>query len=133
VLVFYSCGNRDENNLSEEDLKYINEIIPLEEDEQIELFETNGGLSGYKTAGNFITNKRIAHYWLDGKNDEIHSLKYNQIDSLKPVDRTNIPTYASFIEVYGTQQYSFKVYVDADSARTQEFFNQAIKNWKREK
>ena len=133
TLLFYSCGSRNENNLSKDDLKYINEIIPLEENESIELFETNGGLKGYKTAGNFITNKRLTHYWLDGKNDEVHSLKYHQIDSLKAVDRTKAATYTSYLEVYGANQYNFKIYVDADSARTWNFFNKAIENWNNKK
>ena len=60
-------------------------------------------------------------------------MKYYQIDSLKPVDRTNAKTYASYLEVYGANQYNFKIYVDADSARTFNFFNKAIKNWNNKK
>lgn len=133
TVILQSCGGRDENNLSQEDLKYINDTIPLEEGEEIELFETNGGLNGFKTAGNFITNKRLAHYWIDDKNNEAHSLKYNQIDSLKTVDRRRATTYASYLEVYGANRYTFKIYVDADSARTWEFFNRAIENWNNKK
>ena len=78
-------------------------------------------------------NKRLSHYWLDGKNDEVHSLKYDQIDSLKAVDRTKAATYASYLEVYGANKYNFKIYVDNDSARTWDFFNKAIENWNNKK
>jgi len=130
TLIFHSCLQRDENNLSKEDLNYINEIISLEEGEIIELFETNGGLNGFKTSGNFITNKRLAHYWIDGENSKIHTLKYSQIDSLIAVDRRNAITYASFLKVYGAEQHHFKIFIDADSLRTWEFFNKALENWK---
>lgn len=129
TLLFYSCRSRNENNLSKKDWRYINEIIPLEENENIEFFETNGGLKGYKTTGSFITNKKLAYYWLDGKSNEVHFLKYDQIDSLKAVDRTKAAAYASYLEVYGANQHNFKIYVDADSARTWNFFNKAIVNW----
>ncbi len=132
-LVFQSCGQRNENKLSEKDLAYINRIIPLDQNEVIELFETNGGTKGFKAAGNFITNKRLAHYWIDGKNDAAHSLKYDQIDSLVTIDRTRAATYASYIEVYGRNGYSFRVYIDADSSRTWNFFNKAIQNWQSKK
>ena len=129
TAILQSCGGRDENNLTEEDLEFINEIIPLEEGEEIELFETNGGLNGFKTAGNFITNLKLAHYWIDGENVEAYSLKYNQIDSIKTVDRTKETTYASYLEVYGENQSNFKIYIDADSARTWKFFMKALENW----
>ena len=130
---FWSCGQRTESNLSKEDIEYINALIPLEEGEKIELFETNGGLKGFKTAGNFITNRRIAHYWVDDNGSDIQALTYDQIDTLKLVDRTEVATYASFIEVFGVNQTSFKVYVDAGGVRTAEFFARAMENWEGER
>ncbi len=135
LCLLYSCGfgEKNEHNLSEEDLKFINEIIPLEDDEEIQLFETNGGLKGLKTSGNFITNKRLASYWINGKTDEVHSIKYSQIDSLKTMDRTNEVTYASWIQIYCSSQNNFKIYVDADSTRTWTFFKEAVGNWNSKK
>jgi len=131
MILLNSCklGDRTESNLSNEDIGFIKGIISLDEDENIQMFETNGGLKGFKTSGNFITNKQIATYWIDGRNDEIHSIKYKEIDSLKTVDRTRAVTYASYIEIYSSNQNNFKVYVDADSTRTWEFFNKITENW----
>lgn len=131
IIVISSCkfGDRNEHNLSNKDLIFINKIIPLEEDEEIQLFETNGGLKGFKNSGNFITNKRLISYWIDGKRDKVHSIKYKQIDSLKTIDNTKATTFASYIQVYSSSQNNFKVYVDADSIRTWEFFNKALKNY----
>ncbi len=133
LLFLSSCGSRNEYSLSEGDLKFINSIIPLEENEEIEMYETNGGLKGFKTSGSFITNNRLASYWIDGNKDEIHSIKYNQIDSLKTVDRIKALTYASYIQVFGSNQNNFKIYVDADSTRTWLFLNKALDNWKNKK
>lgn len=132
-LIFSSCikNKKTEKSLTKKDLEYINSIIPLEKEEGIELFDTNAGFSGIKTAGNFITNKRLAHYWIDGKNDKICSIKYSDIDSLKTVNKTNAATYASYIQVYSSTQKNFKVYIDADNTRTKNFFKKAKENWKK--
>lgn len=130
MLVLSSCGGRNEDNLSKEDQQFIYRIVPLEKGERIELFETNGGLKGGKKAGNFITNQRLVHYWIDGRNDEINAIEYGQIDSLRAVDKTKVPRDASYLQVYGSNQNNFKIYIDADSARTWVFFNQAMENWK---
>jgi len=135
LLILHSCtfGERNENNLSEADLKFINQIIPLEEGENIQLFETNGGLKGFKTSGNFITNKRLASYWIDNNKKETYSVMYSHIDSLSFTDRIKDLTYASYIQVYASNNNDFKLYIDADSARTYAFFNKALENLKNKK
>lgn len=131
-LLLSACdfGDRTEQNLSEKDIEYIDAVIlPIADDEEIQLFETNGGLKGFKTSGNFITNKRLVSYWIDDKTNEVYAIAYDQIDSLKPVDRTAALSYASYIQVYSSSVTDFKVYVDADSTRTWAFFNKALGNW----
>jgi len=130
LLLAISCNHyyKNETNLSVDDLDYLNTLVLLDKDENIQLFETNGGLKGLETAGNFITNKRVVSYWIDGKNNEIHSILYPQIDSIKVVNHIKTPPYASYIQIYGSNN-NFKVYVDADSTRTWLFFNTLINNW----
>ncbi|MBL4703120.1 MAG: hypothetical protein JKY54_01275 [Flavobacteriales bacterium] len=129
VLISCELGEKNESTLSAEDLKLITEIIPFSEGETIQMFESNGGFQGLKASGNFITNLRLAAYWIDGKNDLINSIEYKEIDSLKTIDRVTALTYASYLQVYSSEQSNFKVYIDADSTRTWAFFNLAIESW----
>lgn len=135
IILLNSCGliHKDETNLSKDDLIYIEKIIPLNQDEKIELFETNGGVKGLKTAGNFITNKRVASYWIDDKKDEVNYAFYNEIDSIKTIDRTKALTYSSYLEILSSSRGNFKIYIDADSTRISHFFNCALSNWKKYK
>jgi hypothetical protein len=130
IFLFSCARDKNETNLNKEDLATISTIIPLDKNETIELFETNGGFNGLKTSGNLITNKRIASYWLDGNNDEIHTIEYKDIDSIHTKDHSKALTYASYLQIYSSSKSNFKVYVDADSSRTWRFFNKAIENWK---
>lgn len=129
TFIIHGCQSKNESNLSAADRTFIHSIIPLDEGEKIELFETNGGFKGLKTSGNFMTNKRIATYWIDGKSDAINSTTYEEIDSIKTIDLVKAISNASYLEVY-TGDNKFNVYVDADSSRTWQFFNQAIENWR---
>ena len=86
-------------------------------------------MGGLKVAGNFITNHRLVHYWLDGRTNEIQTVKYDQIDSLRLIDRTAATTYASYIQVYCSDQSTFRVYIDAANPRLGDFFDQAKANW----
>lgn len=126
-FIISGCSSKNESNLSATDLAFINSIIPLEKGEEIELFETNGGFNGLKTSGNFITNQRIASYWLK-EAGQINVIAYEAIDSIKTIDLVNAVAYAYYLKVY-TDTTIFNIYVDADSVRTWQFFNQAIKNW----
>lgn len=122
--------DRNEHTLSKSDLSYLRKLGVLGGGEKIEMFESN---AGFKRSGNFITDKRIASYWIDGKKDEIHSAEYSKIDSIKMVDRTRTWTYSSYLEIYHAQGNMFEVYVDADSLRTWEFFNRGMNNWRKVK
>lgn len=130
VILLFSCGfgEKNESNLSAEDLAYIQDLVPFEEGEEIELFESNAGWKGLKVAGNIITNKGLASYWIED-DSEVHYASYAHIDSLKPVDKVRSLSYASYLIVYPHDQDQFKVYVDADSTRTWTFFERALKNW----
>lgn len=134
VVLLPSCNFRSktESNLTQDDLNYINSIIPLDEDENIEMFDSQGGFKGVEGSGNFYTNKRIGAYWIDGKDDQINSAKYEEIDSIKTVDKVQAVTFASYLDVYSSKG-NFKVYIDADSSRTWAFFKGAIELWESKK
>lgn len=126
-----SCfGNTlDETTLTASDKKYMEEIDVLNPGEEVQLFYTQGGFKGLKQSGNLITSERIAAYWIEDNDTTIHSALFaSEIDSITTKDLVNNPLYSSYIKVYKKNGEDFNVYVDADSARTYQFFRQAIDN-----
>ncbi len=133
VGILFSCAeNKTERNLTTDERKFIESLGILDLKEEVRLFENNDGSEDVTKSGNFITDRRIAAYWLKGVDREIHSAFFeNEIDSISQADNHTALTYASYVTVYKTDGSSFKVYVDADSTRTFEFFNETRSNWER--
>lgn len=127
IVVFSSCTNEtSEKTLSKEDHAFIESLGILEPKEEIELFESNGGWDGIKSAGAFITSQRIAYYWIEDGEKEINAAYFaTDIDSIALTDLSTKLTYASYITVYQRSGSSFKVYIDADSARVKAFYDLA--------
>ena len=129
-ILLVSCGmDKDETSLNAKDNAYIQRLGVLDSTETIELFESNGGLEGLKQSGNFITEKRIASYWIEDDSRRIESAFFEEIDSMKLTDLVTKLTYASYVTVYKSDGHQFEVYVDADSARTYQFYEHALKHW----
>lgn len=127
IVVFSSCTNEtSEKTLSKEDHAFIESLGILAPEEEIELFESNGGWDGIKSAGAFITSQRIAYYWIEDGEKEINAAYFaTEIDSIALTDLSTKLTYASYITVYQRSGSSFKVYIDADSARVKAFYDLA--------
>jgi ribosomal protein S16 len=127
IVVFSSCTNEtSEKTLSKEDHAFIESLGILEPKEEIELFESNGGWDGIKSAGAFITSQRIAYYWIEDGEKEINTAYFaTDIDSIALTDLSTKLTYASYITVYQRSGSSFKVYIDADSTRVKAFYDLA--------
>ena len=127
IVVFSSCTNEtSEKTLSKEDHAFIESLGILAPEEEIELFESNGGWDGIKSAGAFITSQRIAYYWIEEGEKEINAAFFaTDIDSIALTDLSTKLTYASYITVYQRSGSSFKVYIDADSARVKAFYDLA--------
>jgi len=119
-----------EKNISPEDHAFIESLGILAPEEEIELFESNGGWDGLKSAGAFITSQRIAYYWIEDGEKEINAAFFaNDIDSIALTDLSTKLTYASYLTIYKHNDSSFKVYIDADSARVQAFYKKAVEHW----
>lgn len=127
IVVFSSCTNEtSEKTLSKEDHAFIESLGILAPEEEIELFESNGGWDGIKSAGAFITSQRIAYYWIEDGEKEINAACFaTDIDSIALTDLSTKLTYASYITVYQRSGSSFKVYIDADSTRVKAFYDLA--------
>lgn len=128
--ILISCSDKNETNLKADELEFIQGLGILDPKEKIELFENNEGWNDATKSGNFITDKRIASYWIEDGEKEVYSAFFeNEIDSISQTDNHTALTYASYVTVYKNDGTSFKVYIDADSARVNDFFNKARSNW----
>ena len=137
ALVTSSCDKdfKTGDNLSKEDKEFILNLGLLDADEDIILFDSQaGGFDGLKTSGNFFTDKRIASYWIYNRDTTKTSIDYSfyaDIDTIGRYPKFQSLTYASYLEVHRRNGTRFKVYVDADSARTWYFFNRTLLEWSR--
>lgn len=131
LVISCSQSAKNESNLTASEIQFIQDLGLLNKNEQIEVFESNGGFEGIKQSGNFITNERMASYWIEDQDSSIYSAYFKEIDSLKLTDLVSKMTYSSFITVYKSDGSEFKVYVDADSTRTYEFYHKANENFKK--
>jgi len=132
LLVSCNSGIKKGNKLSQADLNYISEIGLVDKGEQIFLFASQ---SDNKTSGNFITNKRLASYWIDEQivDGNINSAFYHEIDTILTKDLSSSWTYASFLKVIKKDSTEFKVFVHGDSKKINQFFEKAVSEWEKRK
>ena len=133
LLVACDGGIKSENDLSKVELEYILEIGLLTDNEKIVRFTSQ---SVNNTNGGFISDKRLAYYWIDERNEtnEINSAIYSEIDTLIFKDLSDTWTYSSFLKVVTKDSLEFKGYVDDDREKENEFFETAMtqrQKWKK--
>ncbi len=133
LVVSCAWKAKNENNLTNKDLQFIRGLCILDSNETILLFETNGGFSGLKQSGNFITNKRVASYWIEKNLKELNFAFYSQIDSLKLKNKTAAATLASSITIFADDKTTFELYIDADSGRLNQFYDKTLEIWQKNK
>lgn len=136
IMSFYSCGDaiKKGDQLTQEDFKYIKSLGILDEEEEILLFDSQGGLGGKRNSGNFITKKRLATYWIDEhdiQNNVVESAFYTEIDTIITKDLSKSATYASFLEIRTKDTRNFRVNVDGEKAELEKFFNLANELWRK--
>src|SRR5688572_24142001 len=132
VTILMSCdyGPRTGAELSQADRDHIKGLALLDEGENIILFDRQ---SDFKTSGNFITDKRLASYWIDKRDETQTSVDfglYSEIDTILTKDLSRALTYASYLEVVKNDGKTFKVYIDGDSTEVRTFFDRAISEWR---
>ncbi|HYI76887.1 MAG TPA: hypothetical protein VEW65_04655 [Chryseolinea sp.] len=132
VTIVMSCdyGTRTGAELSQADRDHIKGLGLLDEGENIILFDRQ---SDFKTSGNFITDQRLASYWIDKRDETQTSVDfglYSEIDTILTKDLSRALTYASYLEVVKNDGKIFKVYVDGDSTEVRTFFDRAISEWR---
>lgn len=116
-------------SISRNHINYIRSLGLLFGNEYIILFNSEYKI---RVSGNFFTNRRIAAYWTDEKDPAksyVNYALYPDIDSIK-THYIKAQTSVSYLEVFTSDGKKFKVYVEADSAETKYFFDNAIAKWK---
>lgn len=130
-LIGCSLINKD-SELTESDLEYIQSLGLIDKNENIIKFSTSMNI---KTSGNFITNKRIASYWID--KDENKSYKdfayYRDIEIIDSIDNTRAWTYTSYLMITKKDSSKFKVYIDGEKEEYLLFKRLAFENWRQNK
>jgi hypothetical protein len=132
LLIFLTGGCNHietDNTLTEVDKQRIIKLHLLDQDEKIIKFYSE---FNNKVAGNFITNKRVAKYWLDEDNinkNKVSSAFYDEIKSLDTVYLAG-KTYCPYLLVTKKDNTQFKVSVDGKHEEIKSFFEDAINNWR---
>ncbi|MBN2893461.1 MAG: hypothetical protein JXL97_16425 [Bacteroidales bacterium] len=131
VILSFSCQNglKTGDELSTAQISYIKSLGILEDDEKIIFFDSQGG---YKMSGNFLSDKRLASYWIDNNHPEESSIEfafYSEIDSIKVVDKTTAVTLSSYIIVFVNDTVDFKVYLDVDEISLSKFYEKTLELW----
>jgi hypothetical protein len=131
-----SCKKSISNNLNEHEIKFIKKLGLLNQDEHIIYFNSQGSFGNKEQSGNFISDQRLASYWIDDHNKDKNTIEfafYEDIDTIKCIENYRSLTYASYLLVKKKDHREIKIYVDADSSLTWKFFNKAISNWQAQK
>lgn len=135
LTIVISCNRiQSGDRLSKSELEYIKGLGLLDSNENIILFETHSGrmFKSYETSGNFISDKRLASYWIDENNSRetiIDFAYYDNIDTLTAKDLSHDWTLASYIIVKKKNRQEFKLFIGGSSSEITDFFKQANNEW----
>jgi hypothetical protein len=125
-----SCQNIESgDSLGEKTISRIKKMGLLDEDEKIIRFYSN-----YQKdkAGNFFTDKRIAHYWLDEDNDSKTDISFAYYQDIISID-TNFTVHdfdIPFMTVRKRDSSTFRVFIDGTYKQENDFFVEAMKLWR---
>ena len=130
ILIFFTACHKIEtgDSLSKTDINRIQSLHLLDSNEKIYKF-----YSEYKTtvAGNFFTNKRMARYWIDERDNlknEISSAFYSDLQSIDTVYYAGL-TYCPYMRVTKKDGRQFKVCVEGKRKEIKSFFEDALNLW----
>ncbi len=117
--------------MTEDEISYIQGLGILDEKEKIILFDSQMDI---KTSGNFISDKRLASYWIDKRDkrkNEVNFVYYKDIDTITYKDLSKSLTYASFLEAVKKDGKKMKVYVGGDNNAIRYFYKVANRELKK--
>jgi hypothetical protein len=131
LLIIAACGCykiRSGDSLSKDNIAYIQGLGLLDKDEHIIQFYSN---FKFKAAGNFYTDKRIAHYWLEAEKPEECDTSFAYYQNIRAIDTVYYAgaTYSPYMEITRTNGSKFKVYGGGEKPELKAFFEGAMKLW----
>lgn len=134
-IIPLSCNSfqKNESSLSENDIAFIESLGILEKGEKIQHFACNSAFENIRQSGNFVSDRRIASYWIEKGQKEIHSAKYSEIATIELVDKSKAVSLSSYIRVKKSDAVIFDVYFDVDSLELQTIFAKANHNLENQK
>lgn len=133
LFLLIACENLETGKtLQRENIAFIKTLGLLDEDEQIILYYSNFKKS---RAGNFLTEKRIAHYWLDQRNPARNDTSFAFFQNIASLDTVyNVPDFdAPYLVVNRKDRSSFKVYAGGGKKNVRRFFETALALWQSKK
>lgn len=132
LIVFISCHNEkieSGESLNKETTVLIKSLGLLSDGEQIIKYYSNFNQS---RAGSFFTNKRIAHYWLDGNDKSKNDTNFAFYSDIARIDTsyTAPDTYTPFMTITRKDSTQFSLYVEGTKEELKSFFEEAISTWR---
>ena len=129
-IFLISCNEiKSGKEVKKETVDLIKSLDLLDKDETIIKYYSN---HTEELAGNFFTNKRIAHYWLvenSRSGIDIDFAYYNDIisiDTTFEVAEFSVP----YMKITKSDSSSFRVFVGGQRSEVEAFFEEAKKEWK---
>jgi hypothetical protein len=134
LLFLAACSNKIETDtsLKETDKAYIRSLHLLDREETIKKFYSQ---FKNKAGGNFITNKRIAAYWINERDKSKNTTNFAYYPDIIAIDTIyNVDfTYNPYLIITRTDSTRFNVYVGGKHNDIKAFFEDAISTWKHHK
>lgn len=134
IFVFLlSCQSiQTGKNVNNSTIKLIKSLGLLAEDEQIIKYYSN---YTERRAGNFFTNRRIAHYWLDEHDQSKNDTSFAYYESIVAIDTIYaVPdTFSPYMRITRSDSTTFKVFVGGSLEQIKVFFEDAIRIWRNHK
>ncbi len=128
---FIACQSIETGDtIDKKTIAQLKEMGLLDNDEKVVKFYSN-----YEKdkAGNFFTNKRIAHYWFDKQDVAKQAISFAYYEEIVAID-TTLKVYnfdIPYMIVTKTDSTSFRVYIDGTAKQKRDFFIEAISIWKK--
>lgn len=127
MLALASCAKiYTGEELSSNNIEYIKQLGLLDSNESVYQFYSNNGVKG---AGNFYTNKRIAHYWNHQRDKQNEFTYYKDIAHISTTYHPHGDFVIPFMTVTKKDSTQFKVYVDGNDTEVKSFFDNCRIHW----
>lgn len=114
--------------ISERLIKRLKDLHLLDEDETIFQFYSN---YRKRIAGNFVSNKRVATYYLDDRSQLRDEIAFAYYENIRTMDTLyhSVQVSSPHLLVTTFDRKLIKVYVDGDRATVRSFFEKALEQW----